>query len=281
MMDVEALVRAAAAGIHVFPCEPGGKRPFMTRTGRLEWGDEATTDPDKIRWWWSKAPDANVGVACKPSKLLVIDCDMPKPDKVMPERFQQPGIVVGEDVFAQMTIDLSVPFPFETFSVRTPSGGMHYYFRNSRDLPMTQRALVTGWVDVRANGGKGGYVIGPGSADSRGSYDPAVRLPIMEAPEWLLRLCARPPEQPTAPRPSTPFEQAYSGSISGLVDTVRYAQVGNRNWALLWSSQRMAEEGHTLNEIMDALVPAARDAGCEYQETVGTIRSGYRRATGG
>lgn len=280
-MDVDSLLRAAAAGIHVFPCEVGGKRPILTREGRLKWGDEATTDPDKIRWWWSKAPDANVGVACKPSLLLVVDCDMPKSDKTMPERFQLPGIVVGEDVFAQMTCELGVQFPFETFTVRTPSGGMHYYFKNSRDLPMTQRALVTGWVDVRANGGMGGYVVGPGSSDARGGYDPVVRLPVMEAPEWLLRLCARPPEQPTAPRPVMPFEQAYSGSTRGLVDTVRYAQVGNRNWALLWAAQRMGEEEHSLNEIMDTLTGPAREAGMEYQETIATIRSGYRRATGG
>lgn len=279
-MNVDALLRAAAIGIHVFPCEPGGKRPIMTRKGRIEWGTEATTDPDKIRWWWSKAPDANVGVACKPSKLLVIDCDMPKPDKVMPEQYATQDCHVGEDIFVQMAMDLGVPFPIETFTVQTPSGGAHYYYWNRADLPMTQRALLTGWLDVRANGGKGGYVVGPGSSDVRGEYSVVSRLEIMDAPEWLLRLCARPPEQPrvsTAP----PFEQVYSGSTKGLVETVRYAQEGNRNYALLWAAQKMAEEAHTENEIMDLLMPAAREAGLEYGETIATIRSGYRRARGG
>lgn len=283
-VDIDSLIRAASRGIHVFPVEAGGKRPIMTREGRLQWGDEATTDPGKIRWWWSKAPDANVGVACRPSRLLVIDLDMPKEGKVMPEKFALPGITVGEDVFAQIICDIGVPLipnPLDTFSVRSPSGGMHYYFRNSRDLPMTQRPLVTGWVDVRANGGKGGYVVGPGSSDSRGGYDVAVRSPIAEAPEWLLRLCARPPEQPSAPRPSGPFEQPRVGSGKGPVDTVRYAQPGNRNFALLWAAQTLAQEGATEVELMADLVPAARDCGLDYQETIATIRSGYRRATGG
>jgi hypothetical protein len=36
----------------------------------------ATVDPDRIRAWWDRAP-YNIGVACGPSRLVVIDLDVP------------------------------------------------------------------------------------------------------------------------------------------------------------------------------------------------------------
>lgn len=35
----------------------------------------ASTDPDVIRSWWREEPDANIGIACAPSGLVVIDAD--------------------------------------------------------------------------------------------------------------------------------------------------------------------------------------------------------------
>src|SRR5262249_31586621 len=47
-----AALRYAAAAWPVFPCVPGEKIP-VTRHGFLD----ASTDPDKINWWWSRNPD--------------------------------------------------------------------------------------------------------------------------------------------------------------------------------------------------------------------------------
>ena len=62
---------AADLGWHVFPCAPGAKRPAL----RENWQDLATTDADRVRSWWARQP-YNVGIACGPSGLVVIDLDV-------------------------------------------------------------------------------------------------------------------------------------------------------------------------------------------------------------
>src|SRR5262245_44631863 len=68
-----AALTYAARGLAVFPVAPGKKVP-LTEHGHLE----ATTDTVKIEGWWQKSPDANVGIACSASSLLVIDVDQHK-----------------------------------------------------------------------------------------------------------------------------------------------------------------------------------------------------------
>lgn len=53
----KAALSYARRGIPVFPCEPGGKRP-LTYNGFWD----ATTDIGRVKAWWSRWPDANVGV---------------------------------------------------------------------------------------------------------------------------------------------------------------------------------------------------------------------------
>jgi hypothetical protein len=55
----------------VFPVVPGTKRPYAGSRGVLD----ATTDPDRIEWWWEiEYPDASVGGAC--TGKLVLDLDL-------------------------------------------------------------------------------------------------------------------------------------------------------------------------------------------------------------
>ena len=76
VMPIRTLLSSALSlaerGWHVFPCVPGGKRPAL----RGSWQDHATTEPARIRAWWSRAA-YNIGIACGPSGLVVIDLDVP------------------------------------------------------------------------------------------------------------------------------------------------------------------------------------------------------------
>ena len=63
----------AARGWFLFPVRPSGKAPAIRG-----WQERATTDPDRINRFFTTHPDHNAGIACGPSGLLVIDCDMPK-----------------------------------------------------------------------------------------------------------------------------------------------------------------------------------------------------------
>ena len=62
----------ASHGIPVFPLAAGGKTP-ITRNGFKD----ATTDADRVRAWWQKTPQANIG---SPTGIRsdVIDVDGPK-----------------------------------------------------------------------------------------------------------------------------------------------------------------------------------------------------------
>ena len=74
----------AARGMYVFPVKVGRKQPLWNR-----WESRATRDPNAIRRVWGRAP-YNVGVACGPSGLVVIDLDLPKPeDEGPPEPYPE------------------------------------------------------------------------------------------------------------------------------------------------------------------------------------------------
>src|SRR5579859_7342627 len=111
-----ALLRSALAltarGWHVFPCAPGGKRPAL----RGNWQEHATADPDQVHAWWARAP-YNIGIACGPSSLAVIDLDIPHEG--------QPGdppggIAHGGDALAALCGRHGQPCPLPTYAVDTP-----------------------------------------------------------------------------------------------------------------------------------------------------------------
>ena len=54
----DAAVAYATAGLLVFPCVPGAKRP-MTRHGFTD----ASNDPERAGSWWRRWPQANIGLA--------------------------------------------------------------------------------------------------------------------------------------------------------------------------------------------------------------------------
>src|SRR3546814_20499589 len=69
---------AQAAGFHSCPVAANDKGPHRL-AGR--WGETSTNDINQIVHFGTQVePNANVGVACKPSQLLVIDLDQAKED---------------------------------------------------------------------------------------------------------------------------------------------------------------------------------------------------------
>lgn len=79
-----------------------------------------------------------------------------------------------------------------TYSVRTPSGGLHYYFRfpDGTDVRNDQGKVISEGVDIR---GIGGYVVAPGMRASyekhgiqySGEYVVIDDSPIAQTPDWI------------------------------------------------------------------------------------------------
>jgi len=163
-----AAIALARAGFRVFPLLPGEKRPAITRGVK-----DATGDLDRVRQWWSRGA-WNIGIATG-SRLVVIDCDAGKPwpysDSQAPA-----GVTNGADMLVALAQTHDAigdgSWMFDTMSVRTPSGGMHFYYELPPGVTVRNSAgKVAPWIDVR---GEGGYVVGPWSRlTDVGDYHPA------------------------------------------------------------------------------------------------------------
>ena len=86
----------ADQGLFVFPLAPGRKVPLADKN----WEAAATTDHLTIARTWQQAP-YNIGVATGPSRLLVVDLDLPKTaDDLPPAEWGSRGAMSGADVLA-------------------------------------------------------------------------------------------------------------------------------------------------------------------------------------
>ena len=105
-------LKYAAYGWHVFPCKLD-KTPYTDNGFKA-----ATTDPDKIKEWWSRWPDASIGCATGPgSKIWVLDIDLPNGPQNL-----------------DMVCRLHEPLP-STMKQQTGSGGYQYFFQwNGHDI---------------------------------------------------------------------------------------------------------------------------------------------------
>ncbi|MFF5499824.1 bifunctional DNA primase/polymerase [Streptomyces aquilus] len=211
----------AAQGWPVHPLSPGRKTPVgncsacsATRhepascpclpAGRPCHGfHAATTDPDRLERWWEDTPAAGVGVACGPAGLVVIDIDAHQvsvadrahllPGIAIPEQVELGGLASGFDTLALLAAYRGQADPAQdegTLRVRTPSGGLHVWYRNPdtstryRCSTGSGRNTALAWqVDVRA---EGGYIVAPGTRTPQGVYraEGTVRRPAL-LPEWL------------------------------------------------------------------------------------------------
>lgn len=165
----------------------------------------ATTDADLIEQWWSENPHFGVGIAAGPSNLLVVDLDLhqttsPDPDKLLPglplpADLDPATVRNGEDVLALLCRLRRAPLltadPPETYSVRTPSGGLHLWYRVSDggQWRMDSRGRLGWQIDIRADRS---YAVAPGTRTRTGVYTPlgACRTPA-PLPRWLAHDLAR------------------------------------------------------------------------------------------
>ena len=153
-------------GWHVFPIAPRAKLP-VTANGLKD----ATQDLDRIRAFWMRHPEHNIGVRCGiESGIVVLDVD------------ERHG---GGDSLAELEKEHG-KLP-KTLSVVTPSGGQHYYFRHPGQGEIHNTAgYPKPGLDIR---GDGGYVLGPGSIGANGKrYEVDERLPAADMPLWLIHL---------------------------------------------------------------------------------------------
>jgi hypothetical protein len=256
---------------------PQGKEPAVKA-----WEQRATTDPDRITACWSTG-SYNIGVACGPSRLVVIDLDTPKPDTVRPDAWAIDGVHDGTDVLAWLCEQEGQPFPANTYAVRTGRGGLHLYFEHpTSGEPLRNTSKKLGWlIDTRA---RGGYVIGAGSTVVTGRYRIVSDDRPGPLPAWLhqrLQPTPLPPPRPITVSIGTDRRSKYlEAAVTAELARIANAGPGTRNNAVFEASvalgQLCASGALNINEIKGMLTHAALKVGQRPTEAARTVASGLK-----
>lgn len=265
----------------------------------------ATTDPERITKWWGSIPDACVGVAAGPSGLLILDVDchggdLPDaahilPGLELPEDVNVSTIKDGLDVLALLCEIRQAPLPDiapRTMTVRTPSGGVHYWYRVPAGTQWKSDSKALGWqLDVKAGWG---YGIAPGSVTPKGAYQAVGDCrTIAELPAWLAADLKRTGHyiapQPKRPRVSAsqllsrlqPKGDRYvTWVVEQEITQLATTGEGGRNAATYAAAKAIARfvgSGQLSEaEVEDLVVGAARAIGLSEREALSATRSGIR-----
>jgi hypothetical protein len=275
---IEEAITLARRGFAVFPLHPGTKRPIHTG-----WEQLATTSPQRITRWWTATPRANIGIACGPSGLLVIDLDKAKTPG---------GPRHGQETLASLAAGRELP---STFTVASARGGRHLYYRQ----PEGARLTITAGSDTAGLGplidtrGHGGFIVAPGSAFEGGTYRIEHEVSVAPLPSWIVDELTKPravvAPAPSPAGPGAPITDrrriAYgNAALARSADAVAGAREGTRNDTLNREAFKLGclVGGGILNqdEAIAELRRAAHTAGLPPAEAARTIASGMTAGIG-
>ncbi|MGA5500939.1 bifunctional DNA primase/polymerase [Streptomyces umbrinus] len=242
---LNAALSAAERGWHVFPLRVGSKRPALhgetscprtgpCTSGHAKWEQRATTDPERIRAAWSHGA-FNIGIATGPSRLIVVDLDMPK-DKSDDKGSE--GTPDGVTTFEALCERTGHAVP-DTYRTRTASGGAHLYFTAPDGVRLTNTAgTLAPLVDTRACGG---YVVAAGSITPAGPYEAVGGSVAGPVPAWLLSILQPAPKPVQAPTgPVAGQSSRYADvALTNEVRNVATASDGTRNATLLRAARAL------------------------------------------
>lgn len=211
-------------------CPHPGKHPLHAK-GFLE----ATDDPDLIEKWLTQGPAHNYGIVWPAGGEIVVILDVDGPDWV--DRITDLKVKYG-------------PLP-PTKTTRTPSGGLHLFYRWPKGVPVPPGNELHGFV---ARFPWKGYVIGPGSAINGKVYTMAGPREMATLPvEWAQGEAA-----PTSAAPGVTI------TIGGGYELPASVPVGGRHDAIVRFVASRWNKGITKTEIegavRSALVPLFTEA---------------------
>ena len=172
----------AKMGFSLFPCNL--KAPIKDPSLGFEHGfRNGTRDLKLIAKTWSRYPNAAIGLAI-PENLIIIDCDVKKNAEGSPVLMDGHPDIIGLRSFQRLIIELDfMDTDLNTLSVRTQSGGRHFYYRMPEGVPSFNHTHALEGLDLK---GYGGYVILPNSPGQYGRYEFLNLTEIRTIPEGLL-----------------------------------------------------------------------------------------------
>lgn len=207
---VSQALKFAEKGFHVFPLVPNSKLPLIA-----DFPNQATTNPEIIKQWWSHTPTANIGISTTryngSGALVVVDVD-------------NKGNVVGDDELLKLELK-GFEFPL-TLTQETPTGGKHLIYLS--DEPIRQGAGVLGpGLDIRS---KGGYIVAAGSVIDGKKYLIKTPVPPVKSPKWIIDKRGKAKERSQQQAPiKVDEDQAKIRALHYLEEEAPSANEGERN----------------------------------------------------
>lgn len=186
---LEAALRYASQGYHVFPCLPKSKAPATSDGFK-----SATIDPQVIENWWRMNPNYNVAIATgEKSNLTVIDIDGPE----------------GHDSATKLELP--------TFTVLTPTGGAHIYYQYEAGI--RNRVKFAPGLDIRT---EGGYVVAaPSIHPEGGEYQNTGAGGYNKFPPALKMMLEKPVHTPTASEDGDVIEGGRNDYLTKMAGALR------------------------------------------------------------
>jgi hypothetical protein len=250
--NLDAALKLARHGVQVFPC--GADKVPLVKLG--SGFKDATTEPDLIKEWWSKWPDALVSVRTG-IKFVVLDIDCAKHVEA-----------------AQWYGKVNLPL---TRTHVTRSGGRHLLFQPNEYFRNTASRICRG-VDTKGINGCAIWWPACGFEVLHGD----VLAPV---PDWIIKALKPPPPivQPSSREVKTSAQAQRK--IDGIIRAMAGAHEGERNAVAFWGAARLAEmvEQALINpaDAIAIVTEAASRAGLPYQEARRTAQSALDNHFGG
>lgn len=200
VLPCHSITKAGTCSCGKADCDSAGKHPITRRGVR-----DATTNQAKINEWWSKHPNANIGVATgQASGFIVLDID--------PRN--------SGDANLAMLIDQYGALP-ETATAETGGGGAHYLFA----VPEGKlRGTIRTGIDLKADGG---YIIAAPSTHRSGKQyrwregrGPG-EIPIAAMPDWLLKIAVVPAQETNGSAKTRSGVKAPDAAIEAAIEAMR------------------------------------------------------------
>ena len=272
---LDAALDLAARGWPTFPTAPGGNAALMN-----EWPAAPSTDPEQIRSWWRRWPEANVAIVTgRRSGVLALDVDGP----------------AGERAYGHLLAEHGDPACSTTHpdgaTVRTgrEEGGWRMLLAIPPGVAVRKGRLAPGLEYM----GDGGSAILPPSVHPTGRRyiwrDRPPPGPLPQARRWLLDLieqASAPPRRTVAPLPPATMPRAGGGTpyglaaLNGELAELAQAEKGARNVTLNTVAFRvgsLAAAGHLdLEHAVPRITETALSLGLTEDEVRSTLTSGIK-----
>lgn len=236
----------AADGFFVFPCRPGDKQPLgsLVPNGCLD----ATTDAETIKRWWTKCPNANIGIATgSKNGLAVVDLDGPD------------GALSGRK--------LSL---YSSVTSLTGNGSQLFYADPTGKMANSVKKFAPG-IDTR---GEGGYVVVAPSLHPNGKRYAWRSIPLSRA--------ALPPLPQVFQASIVGTRTVVSKPEGWIAEALGGMKIGNIDNTLVSVLGRLRRDGYSEADAEILIRPHAERAGAtsgHLEEKIRHIWRTYQAAT--